>query len=144
MCHEVNQLYCIHIFRPSWTSLPPLHPTLLGHHRAPSWLVRYSGFPLAIYFSHGSTHTHTHTHYIYIYQYYSPNSGWPVFWWQDRLVRSYRSQELRMVVAFTACSRGLGWLCWAGRKEAVGLGRWQVGYLSSSKAGVSLVRSAHR
>ena len=26
---------CIHIFPPSWTSLPPSHP--LGHPRAPSW-----------------------------------------------------------------------------------------------------------
>ena len=28
---------CTHISPPSWAFLPPLHPTPLGHHRAPSW-----------------------------------------------------------------------------------------------------------
>ena len=35
--NEVNQLY-VHLFPPSWTSLP--HPVPLGHHRTPSWAPR--------------------------------------------------------------------------------------------------------
>ena len=30
---------CTHISPPSWTFLPPLHPTPLGHHRALSWAL---------------------------------------------------------------------------------------------------------
>ena len=30
---------CTHISPPSWAFLPPLHPTPLGHHRAPSWAI---------------------------------------------------------------------------------------------------------
>ena len=34
-----------------------LHPTPLGHHRAPSWTPRlYNSFPLALYVTHGSVH----------------------------------------------------------------------------------------
>ena len=33
----------IHIYPPSWTSLPPIpHPISLGHHRAPCWALKHS------------------------------------------------------------------------------------------------------
>ena len=34
---QCESAICIHISPPSWTSLQPLHPTPLGHHRTLSW-----------------------------------------------------------------------------------------------------------
>ena len=34
---QCESAICIHISPPSWTSLPPLHPTPPGHHRTLSW-----------------------------------------------------------------------------------------------------------
>ena len=47
----------IHICPLSWASLPPLHPTFLGHHGAPGWAPSlHSCFPGAVCFTHGSVY----------------------------------------------------------------------------------------
>ena len=47
----------MYIYPPSWTSFSCPYPTLLGHHRAPSWApCATQQLPLLIYFTHGGIH----------------------------------------------------------------------------------------
>ena len=56
-CCTMKWIRSVYTSIPSLLAFPPLHPTPLGHHRAPSWLPeRYRTFPLAICFTHGSAH----------------------------------------------------------------------------------------
>jgi len=56
---QCESAMCIHISPLPWASLCP-YPTLLGHQRALSWApCAIQSFPLAIYFTHGSTCTST-------------------------------------------------------------------------------------
>ena len=50
-CSTKKWICYMYRYIPSRLDLFTLHPTHLGHHRAPSWV--YSGFSLAVSFAHG-------------------------------------------------------------------------------------------